>query len=104
MQNTKTKITKLFNNLCCSQCKSDFREDSIEIVRKEDSMLVVKLHCCECGKTFGLAFLGINSIEVKDDIEPLEMVTDLPPITKDDVLDASIFIQNLDEHWTKYLP
>ena len=34
----------------------------------------------------------------------LRMLEDLPPISKDDVLDAHKFIKNLDEHWSKYLP
>ncbi len=104
MKNTKIKIAELLKNLCCSQCKSDFDENSIEIVRQEDSMLVVKLYCNHCGKSFGIAFLGISEVEIKKETEPLKMITDLPPITKDDVLDASKFIQNLDEHWTQYLP
>ena len=104
MKNTKTKIAELLKNLCCSQCKSDFDENSIEIVREEDSMIVIKLYCNICGKSFGLAFLGISNVETKEEKEPLKVVDELPPITTDDVLDASKFIQNLDEHWAQYLP
>ena len=49
MNTVKNKIAKLFENLCCSQCKSDFDEESIEILREEDSILVVRLNCCKCG-------------------------------------------------------
>lgn len=104
MNTVKNKIAKLFENLCCSQCKSDFDEESIEILREEDSILVVRLNCCKCGKSFGVAFMGINNVEINSQTEPLKMIDELPPITTDDVLNASKFIKNLDEHWTQYLP
>jgi len=99
----KQQIKSLFSNLCCSQCKSDFDENSIEIVRDEDNLQVIRLHCKNCGKSFGLAFLGESNIEVKS-AEPLEVQEGEPAITYDDVIDAHRFIQNLDEHWSDYLP
>lgn len=97
----------MFKNLCCSKCKSDFDEDSMKLLRKEDSMFVVRLVCQHCGKSFGVAFLGVSDIDVKDKNDEditLNVQEGLPPITKDDVLDAHKFIKNLDEHWSQYLP
>lgn len=101
------KIDVMFKNMCCSVCKADFDENSIKILRKEDAMFVVNLHCNNCGKDFGVAFLGakdINASFFDREKTPLRMIEDLPPISKDDVLDTHKFIKNLDEHWSKYLP
>ncbi len=101
------KIDVLFKNLCCSRCKSDFDENSIQILRKEDSVIVINLKCQICGKDFGTAFIGTKNLNAEyfDRLKtPLRMIEDLPPISKDDVIDAHEFLKELDEHWTKYLP
>ena len=97
----KKKLKILFDNLCCSQCKTGFDEESIEIKREEDGLLVTHLVCQHCGKSFGIAFLGLSGIEVK---EPLEIQDGPEPINYDDVIDAHRFIKNLDEHWQDFLP
>lgn len=99
----KKKIEKLFENLCCSQCRNGFDEESITIKRQEEGLSVVKLECKHCGKSFGVAFLGLSNIDVKN-YEPLEVVEGPDPITFDDVIDAHRFIQELDGDWGKYLP
>ena len=101
------KIDILFKNLCCSKCKSDFNEKSIKILRKEKETLVINLHCINCGKDFGTAFIctkNLNAEFFDKEKTPFRMIEDLPPISKDDVLDAHKFLKELDEHWTKYLP
>lgn len=101
------KIDAMFKNLCCSRCKSDFNEDSIKILRQEDGMLVVNLHCNVCDKDFGVAFIETKNLNAEffdREKTAFRMIEDLPPISKDDVLDAHKFIKGLDEHWTKYLP
>ena len=79
-------------------------------MREEDSMLVFKLTCEKCGKTFGVAFLGISDLDLKNyDGEPAEKdlvleVQDGPaPIDADDVLDAHRFIKDLEDGWKKFL-
>lgn len=101
----KKKIKTLFNNLCCSVCKSDFDEDSILIKREEEGLLVVNLVCQKCGKNFGVAFLGLSNVEVKNEqYLPLEVQEGPEPISYDDVIDAHRFIKSMDEHWQEYLP
>lgn len=95
------KLKILFDNLCCSQCKAGFDEDSIEIKRRELGLLVTHLVCRNCGKSFGVAFLGLSGLDIK---EPLEVQQGPEPINYDDVIDAHRFIKNLDEHWQNYLP
>ena len=97
----KKKLEKLFSNLCCSQCKNGFDEDSITIKREEEGLSVISLECKHCGKNFGIAFLGFSGIDVK---EPLEVVEGPEPISYDDVIDAHRFIEKLEKDWTKYLP
>ena len=98
----KEKLKILFSNLCCSYCKNEFDENSIEITRMENGLLVCRLTCKYCGKNFGAAFIGISNLEVKS--TPLEVKDGPDPITYDDVIDAHEFIKNLDEHWHEYLP
>ena len=99
----KHKLEVLFSNLCCSYCKASFDENSIEIKRQEKGLMVTKLVCQNCGKSFGVAFVGIDDIPLKDE-EPLEIQEGPDPISYDDVIDAHRFIKNLDEHWQDYLP
>ncbi len=105
----KQKLKRLFSDLCCSECKCDFDEDSIQIVRKEDCLYVVQVVCQHCGKSFGLAFLGLESITLKpEDVEeayvPLKITEGPEPISADDVLDAHSFIKNLEADWQKFIP
>ena len=99
----KKKISKLFSNLCCSYCRNGFDEDSIVVKRQEDGLTVVGLECKHCGKSFGVAFLGLSNVDVKN-YEPLEVTEGPEPINYDDVIDAHRFIKNLDADWNKYLP
>ena len=100
------KFDILFSNLCCSQCKHGFDENSIEIKRQEHGLLVTHLTCQHCGKSFGVAFVGVSNFELKDGetATPLEVQCGPEPISADEVLDAHKFIKNLDEHWQDYLP
>ena len=106
----KRKIVTLFKDLCCSVCKSEFDEDSVQIMREENSqdeeMIVFRLACQECGKSFGVAFLGISDFELKDysDEDIVLHMDDVPqPISADEVLDAHKFIKKLDKNWQKFI-
>ncbi len=99
----KKKLKILFDNLCCSQCKNGFDENSITIKREENGLLVTNLQCQHCGKNFGIAFIGFSDLSVKNP-EPLEVQEGPEPISYDDVIEAHRFIKNLDGDWHKYLP
>ena len=106
----KRKIATLFKELCCSACKSDFDEKSISIMREEktedEEMIVLRLTCQQCGKSFGVAFLGISDFELKDysdDELTLHVQEGANPISTDDVLDAHKFIKKLDKNWQKFI-
>ncbi len=106
----KRKIATLFKELCCSDCKSDFDENSILIMREEkdseEEMLVFRLVCQKCGKSFGVAFLGISDFELKnykEDDLALLFQKGADPINTDDVIDAHRFIRRLDKNWQKFI-
>lgn len=106
----KRKIATLFKELCCSVCKSDFDESSVTIMREEktedEEMIVIKLSCQKCGKSFGVAFLGISDFELKnysDEDLSLQVQEGSAPINTDDVLDAHEFIKKLDKDWQKFI-
>lgn len=99
----KEKIIKLFSGFCCSDCKNDFDANSINILREEENLVVIQIICSNCKKSFGIALLGSNSIEEKNDTE--FEIQDCPlPINYDDVIDAHKFIDKLEKDWTKYIP
>lgn len=101
----KRKLQALFSNLCCSVCKAGFNEDSIIIKREEPGLTVTSLVCKNCGKNFGVAFLGFSNIDVKNNADlALEVQEGPEPISYDDVIEAHRFIKNLDEHWADHLP
>lgn len=106
----KRKIATLFKDLCCSVCKSDFEEKSVLIMREEktegEEMIVIRLICQKCGKSFGVAFLGIADFELKnykDDDLTMHLQDGAGPISVDDVLDAHKFIKKLDKDWKKFI-
>lgn len=105
----KRKIAVLFKDLCCSQCKSDFNEDSFAIMREEDTLIAFKATCNECGKSFGVAFLGISDFTLKEDLKEddddltLHIQEGPAPISENDVLDAHKFIRELDDNWKKFI-
>lgn len=104
------KIAVLFKELCCSVCKADFDENSVEIMREEktkgEELIVLRLACQKCGKSFGVAFLGISDFEMKnysEDEQALKVQTGTAPISTDEVLDAHKFIKKLDKDWKKFI-
>ncbi|MBR6163712.1 hypothetical protein IKQ26_07480 [bacterium] len=99
----KSKLKNLMDNFCCSNCKSDFEEESLTIVREEAGLIVVQISCQNCGKSFGIALLGVSELDIKEPV-PFEMEDCPDKISCDDVIDAHNFIKNLDENWQKYLP
>jgi len=106
----KRKISTLFKDLCCSKCKSDFDENSVKILREENNsdeeMLVVRMVCQNCGKSFGVAFLGISDLDLKDysdDDVVLHVQEGASPISVDEVLDAHKFIKELDKNWQRLI-
>ena len=96
------KIKVIFNNLCCSSCKNEFDENSITILKQEKGLITANLSCKFCGKDFGTTFIGLTNLDIKS--EPATVQEGPVPINYDDVLDAHIFIKELDKTWQKHLP
>lgn len=103
----KKLLNMLFSDMCCSECKSDFNEDSVFILRQEKNLKVLQIVCQNCGKSFGIALLGGCDEKVssksKDDLA-LQIQDGPDAIGYDDVLDAHNFFSNLDDDWQKYIP
>ena len=96
------KIKILLSNLCCSACKNEFSEESFSIETREKGLLSGNLTCAYCGKNFGKIFIGISGDSLKT--EPVEVKDGPEAIDYDDVIDAHLFIKELDETWQKHLP
>lgn len=103
----KSTLKKMFSQLCCSECRHDFDDDSIKILREEKGLYVIQVVCNNCKKAFGIAFLGFDPLCVKSDNESdlaLEIQDGPPPINYDEVIEAHKFIQNLEHDWQKHIP
>lgn len=103
----KKLLNMLFSDMCCSECKSDFNEDSVFVLRKEKNLNVLQIVCQNCGKSFGIALLGgceeKESNKTKEELA-LQIQDGPDAIGYDDVLDAHNFFSNLDDDWQKYIP
>lgn len=103
----KKIVDMLFSDMCCSECKADFTEDSIFVLRKEKNLNVLQIVCQNCGKSFGIALLGgcIEKDKSHTQADMALQIQDGPDaICYDDVIDAHNFFKNLDENWQKYIP
>lgn len=104
-------MNMLFSDMCCSECKADFEEDSIFVLRKEKNLTVIQVICQHCGKSFGIALLGgclektdeDGNVLTKDELA-LQIQEGPDAICDDDVIDAHNFFKSLDEGWEKYIP
>lgn len=104
----KKIINLLFSDMCCSECKADFSEDSIFVMRKENNLNVIQVICQHCGKSFGIALLGGCVEKTNKELSNADMALQIQEgpdaICYDDVIDAHNFFQKLDEGWEKYIP
>jgi|GEM_PF-489563 len=108
-------IQKLFNNFKCSGCDNYFAKDAVEVVRREENNIVVRVECTYCNKNMGLAILGLDSGEYKNSLkfqkfqcedEDKCLKQDIPddPITYEEVMEAHKFFSSLGSDWIKHLP
>ena len=103
------KIVKmLFSDMCCSECKADFTEDSVFVLRKEKNLTVLQIVCQNCGKSFGIALLGgcEEKIDKNTTLSKAALQIQEGPdaICYDDVIDAHNFFSSLEDDWQKYIP
>ena len=104
----KKIINILFSDMCCSECKTDFTDDSVFVLRKEKNLTVIQVVCQNCGKSFGIALLGDCEEKKQENFAKSELalqIQDGPDaINYDDVIDAHNFFKNLDDDWEKFIP
>lgn len=103
--NTEDYVKFIFSKMVCSCCNEQFTPDCVEVIRVEGNFAIVKIECTHCQTNYGIAVVGIESVEVDSAQTPEDVqIPDLPPITFDDVLEAHEFIDKLGADWTKYIP
>ena len=100
----KKSFSLLLKNMCCSQCKSDFTEESVSFIQKGNQYSVINLICKNCGKNFGTSFLKLskkNSKNIQDII--LQDSRNIAPINFDDVLNAHEYIKDIEINLRKFI-
>ena len=101
---TEEYVRFIFSKMVCSCCNEQFTPDCVEIIRIEENCAIVKIECTHCHKNYGIAVVGIETVEDGDfDTENVQ-IPDLPAITTDDVIEAHKFIDKLGSDWMKYIP
>ena len=99
----KSKIVNLLDNMCCNVCHHDFDEKSVNVIRENGNIIVLKIVCAECGKDFGISLLKNEEASQNTDT-PLEFQKCPLPIDYDEILDGHNFIGKLEKDWLKYIP
>ena len=100
---TEDYVKFIFSKMVCSCCDEQFTDDCIDIIRVEGNCAIVKIECTHCHKNYGIAVVGIETVEDEADYDNV-VIPDLPAITFDDVLDAHEFIDKMGSDWMKYIP
>ena len=102
---TEEYVKFIFSKMVCSCCDQQFTPDCVEIIRVEGNCAIVKIECIHCHKNYGIAVVGIETIEgdTPEDTENVQ-IPDMPAITFDDVLEAHDFIDKMGSDWMKYIP
>ena len=88
----KKNIKLLLSDLCCSICKKDFDEESLEVIDRTGDHMVCSLTCKNCGKNFGQVMLRYD--RNLPNHSKLESVEGAEPISFDDVIEAHKFIRD----------
>lgn len=118
-------IQEFFTHMKCAFCDSAFETDSIQLIRHEDDIYVVSVHCHQCDTPNGVAMVGVGEVQADgmpgqfdfdygpaphDYEDPeltedeLERLADFEPVSSNDVIEAHRFIQSLDADWLKHVP
>lgn len=101
---TEEYVKFIFSKMMCSCCDQQFTPDCVDIIRIEGNCAIVKIQCTHCETNYGIAIIGIETIQIEQESTEKVLIPDLPAITLDDVLSAHDFIEKLDADWTKYIP
>lgn len=120
-------IQEFFTHMACASCHEHFEPDSIQLIRNEDDIYVVNVHCHQCDTPNGVAMVGVGEVEadgepgrfdfeygvdatgpVYEDPElthsELIRLAEFEPVTDDDVIEAHRFFQDLDKNWMSQIP
>ncbi len=90
----------------CPRCGEGFDEDSFNIMRNEDGLLVLQVKCEKCEKGFGMALFGLSEDEIKSSFARKHSAgcgEEAAAISFDDIIEAHKCIQNLDENWKAFM-
>lgn len=122
-----TLIQHFFTRVQCPSCQSHITEEGVELLREEQGMYMVSIHCNHCDSHVGVAMVGVesgnghngeltgrlqltgarNKRRYKDPElteAELERLASFAPVSDDDVLAAHHFFESLDSSWMNHIP
>ncbi len=107
-------IQNFFTRMRCHFCSTHLSPDGVELIRHDNGVFIVNVHCTHCTRQMGIALVGMEGSEVVasdahyEDPElteaELERLGNFAPVNFDDVLDAHTFFSGLDSGWMQHLP
>ena len=111
-------VAEQFRKLRCSHCHEAFTPEAVTPLRQEVDYWVVRVVCTGCNHPSGVAVVGAEpgyeatpAPKAEKKAPPAfasrreeKRFAELPPISADDVLDASRAIQALGADWSRHLP
>jgi len=107
-------IQHFFTRMRCQFCTSQLEKDGVELIRQEQSVYIVNVHCMQCARQMGIALVGLQHstphalhqgfLDPELTPEEIDRLARFQPIDYNDVVDAHRFFSALDENWQQYLP
>jgi hypothetical protein len=109
-------IQHFFTRLNCNLCEHPFEPEGVQLIREDDGVYLVAVHCHHCAKQIGVAMVGVETLKGGTEHslrhypdpeltpEELERLSVFAPVTENDVLNAHNFFSQLDENWMRHLP
>lgn len=106
-------IQDFFSRMQCHFCEHHLEPEGVELIRHDEDVYIVNVHCIHCARQMGVAMVGLEGADIGLDAEhyedpeltdrELEQMASLAPIGYDDVLDAHAFFNSLGPDWFRQL-
>ncbi|MBE7707013.1 MAG: hypothetical protein E7Z91_07225 [Cyanobacteria bacterium SIG30] len=91
---------KIFNNIQCPFCGTEFDKDDFHLIRNlNDKICVLQLRCKKCTKSFAVGFFGLDEMEILK----LKSNSSTKPISYDEILDIHHKMKNFDKNWYEFI-
>jgi hypothetical protein len=92
-------ILQLINNLRCVECGRLYNAEDFALLRRRENVWLLSARCRHCNELCQVVILlpTAEEIEISElSTDEAQAISELPPISSDDVLDLHLFMQDFD--------